>query len=155
MNGKKEKTLLIASYKRRYSEESLKKINKVIEKMRPDKIVIIKIVEVLPTHEVVNATVGMEEKNSMNEKVKSEKKIRADEIALDLVENIKTFDIPTEVCFRTGEHISEEIIKEFDRQDAQIVIIHDKKKGKLDKLFGSSTTEEILEKLNKKRVIKL
>ncbi|MFO8109023.1 MAG: universal stress protein [Thermoplasmata archaeon] len=155
MSEKKGKTLLIASYKRRYSEDAVERIKKIIREMQPERIVIIKLVEERPTKELVDAAVGMEEKSSMQETVKNEKKFRADELAADLFEKIKGFDIPVEVSFRMGDNISDEIMEEFQRQEANLLIIHDKKKGALDKLFGSCTTEEILNKMDKKKLIKL
>ncbi len=155
MKEKKEKIMLIASYKREYSNAALNKILRLIQKMKPDKIVVIKVVEERPTKELVSATVGMEEKTSMQKSIRDEKKIRSDELASDLVKMIKQFDIPIEVYFRIGEQISQEIINEFKRQDANLLIIHDTKKGRLDKLFGSNTTEEIMGELDEERVIRL
>ncbi len=155
MKGKKEKILLIASYKRKYSEYALDKIKKIIQRMEPDKIIIIKVIEERPTKELVDAAVGMEEKTAMLETVKNEKKVRADDMASDIVDIVGSLGIPTDVCFRTGEHISDEIIKEFKKQNADLLIIHDTKKGRLDKLFGSNTTKEIMEELDEERVIRL
>lgn len=155
MVGKKEKIMLIASYKREYSEMAISKIQHLIQKNKPDRIIVIKAVEERATQELVSANVGIEEKLAMLRSIREEKKIRADELASDLIKTLHQMDVPIEVCFRMGERISQEIITEFKRLDADLLVIHDTKKGTMDKIFGSCTTEEILERLDCNKVVKL
>ncbi len=155
MTEKNKKTLLIASYKQKYSKDALQKISKIIQKMQPDRTVIVKVVEEKPTKELVGANVGIEEKNSMTEVIKTDKKLRADELASELLDVIKALDIPTEVCLRMGPNVADEIVKEFKRQKASFLIIHETDKSKLDKLFVGSTAENILNEIDEKRVILL
>ncbi len=155
MKEKKEKIMLIASYKREYSDAALNKIQRLIQKMKPDRIVVIKVVEERQTKELVSASVGMDEKSHMQKSIREEKKICSDELASDLVKTIEQMDIPIEVYFRMGERISQVIVDEFKRQGANLLIIHDTKKGRLDKLFGSNTTKEIMEELDEEMVIRL
>ena len=69
MPGKKKRkklkeinTLLIASYRERYSKKALNEIKRIIYNERPKKIIILKIIEEEPTLELVEANVGIEER---------------------------------------------------------------------------------------------
>ena len=78
---KDEKILLIASYREQYSDKSLQKIREIIQDERPDKIIVLKVIEQQPIPEMVDARVGMKEKNDFLDTVLEEKKNQADEYA--------------------------------------------------------------------------
>lgn len=145
-------TLMIASYRERYNKESLKKIREIINQEKPSQIIILKIIEEEPTPEVVEASLGIEERKDFLESVREEKKSMADKYASDIIEITDQMDIPTEVHLRKGEDISEEIIEEFRRMNVDHVIIHGPKRGSFGKILEGSVTENVKEKLGIKKV---
>ncbi len=149
----KERVLLIASYRVKYGESALKKIKKVILNTEPTKIIITKIIKEEEIPQVVDAKVGIEEKNDFLETVREEKKQQADEYAAEIIELTEAFDIPTEVHLRRGKDIGNEIIDEFEKIDARYVIIHPSHKGVLERLMESSTAKEVMENLPDRRII--
>ncbi len=145
-------TLLIASYRERYSQGSLSKIKKIILDEKPDRIIILKIIKEETTPEVVDATVGIEERKDFLDSVLEEKKIQADEYAADIVDMIEDMNLPVEVHLRKGDEISEEIIEEFDKMDVDHVILHGAHKGPVEKVLEGSTSGNVKEKLGKKKI---
>lgn len=143
----KSSTLLIASYREKYTESSLQKMKKVIENKQPDRIVILKIIKREPTPEVVEAKLGREEMQDFLDSVLEDKKQQADEYASELIDMTDELDIPTEVHLRKGEDIAEEVIKSVREMEADHVVIHTPEKGPLGKLLEGSTGETIKREL--------
>lgn len=150
---KKGRVLLIASYREKYGEAALKKIRSVIQKTKPTKIIITKIIKEEEIPQVVDAKVGIEEKNDFLDTVHEEKKQQADEYAAEIIELTESFDIPTEVHLRKGRDIGNEIIDEFEKIDAKYVVIHPSHKGVLERLMERSTAKEVMENLPDRRII--
>lgn len=148
-----ERNLLVASYREKYSDSGLVKIKNVIKKTKPTKIIITKIIKEEGIPQVVDAKVGIEEKNDFLETVHEEKKQKADDYAADLIKITKKFDIPTEVHLRKGADVGNEIVDEFDKIDAQYLIIHPSHKGLLERLMEGSTAKEVKNNLPEKRII--
>ncbi len=146
------KTLLIASYREKYTDESLLKMKDIIEKERPDRIVILKIIKREPTPEVVEAKIGREEMQDFLDSVLEEKKEKADEYASKLIEMTDEMNPPTEVHLRKGKDVAEEVIKGVRETGADHVVIHTPEKGPLGKLLEGSTGEEIKRDLGEKKI---
>ena len=140
---KDEKILLIASYREQYSDKSLQKIREIIQNERPDKIIVLKVIEQQPIPEMVDARVGMKEKNDFLDTVLEEKKNQADEYAEGILSITDEIDIPTDVHLRKGKEISKEIIEDTELMDADQVIIHGSKKDKLKKFLEGSVAKKV------------
>lgn len=152
---KHEKVLLIASYRKHYKSNSLKKIRTLIKREKPSKIVISKIIEEESPPRVVKASVGIEERQDFLKTVRRERKEKADECASDILKLTDSLDIPTEVHLRKGENISDEIIGECEKVKADDVVIHETDKDTLDKVIEGCTAEEVKERLPTKNVYPL
>ncbi|MGM0404695.1 MAG: hypothetical protein ACQEQM_00955 [Thermoplasmatota archaeon] len=151
-NKKKTESLLIASYGHKYKEESLEKIKKIIRKLHPKRVVILKIIKERPDTGMVDAYLGHEEKEEIDNQVQFTKKQRADEMASDIIEVMDEFEIPYGVYLRTTEDISKEIIEEFERMNIMHVIIHKSIKGKFEKIIDSSIADRVVKKIGKENI---
>ncbi|MFP4609014.1 MAG: universal stress protein [Candidatus Natronoplasma sp.] len=149
------KTLLIASYRERYPEESLDAIRQIIEQEQPEKIIILKLIKEKPSSELVDASMGIEEKKDFLESVREEKRNHADWYAEPLIELIEAFDIPSEVHLRKGESIAAEIIEEFESMDVDHIILHGAKKGPLGKVMEGSVSENVKKGVDTRKVTML
>ena len=145
-------TLLIASYRERYTKESLEKIRNIIMREKPKKIIILKIIEEETTPEVVDATVGIEERQDFLDSVLEKKKMQANEYAADIIDITEDMGVLAEVHLRKGDEISEEIIEEFDKMDVDHVILHGADKGPVEKVLKGSTSSDVRDKLGKKKI---
>ncbi|MGM0510179.1 MAG: universal stress protein [Thermoplasmatota archaeon] len=150
---KKEKVMLIASYREEYNKEALSKIKHLILKEHPDRIIISKIIEDEETPEVVKATVGIEEENDFLDSVLEEKKHQIDEYSVNLIKMAEATGTPTEVRLRKGEEISDEIVSDCENMNVDIVVMHGKKKGMLRTVFEGSTKEKVEKEIPQKNVI--
>ncbi|MFW6196772.1 MAG: hypothetical protein ACOC5D_05490 [Thermoplasmatota archaeon] len=138
-----ERILLIASYREKYTKKSLQKIKNIIEKEKPDKIIVLKVIEQQPIPEMVDARVGMKEKNDFLDTVLEDKKNKADEYAEGILSITDEIDIPTDVHLRKGKEISKEIIEDTELMDAYHIIIHGSKKDKLEKFLEGSVAKKV------------
>jgi len=146
------KTLMIASYRETYSDESLDVIKQIIHQEKPEKIIILKAIEQKTPPEMVDANIGVESKKDFLESVQDEKKEQADRYAKDLIELVKKFDIPADVHLRKGDNVAEEIIDEFKNFDVDHIIIHEPKKGPLGKVIEGSVSENVKKGVNTRKV---
>lgn len=151
-NKEKAGSLLIASYGHKYKEESLEKIKRIIRKLYPKRVVILKTIKERPDTGMVDAYLGHEEKEKINNQVQQTKKQMADEMASDIIEVMDEFEIPYGVYLRTTEDISKEIIDEFDRMNIMHVIIHKSIKGKFEKMIDSSIADRVVKKIGKENI---
>lgn len=148
-------TMLIASYREEYTDESIRKMKDIIEDEQPDRIAILKIIEREPNPGLVEANVGREGMDDFFESVLEEKKEQADEYASRLLDMTEKLDIPTEVHLRKGEDIAEEITEGVRELNADHVVVHTPEKGPVGKFLKGSTVEEIQRILDEKEVILL
>ncbi len=146
------KTLMIASYRENYTEESLDVIRQIINQEKPEKIIVLKAIEQKEPLELVDANIGVESKKDFLESVEKEKKDQADRYAKDLVDLIERFDIPSEVHLRKGADVAKEIIDEFEKLDVDHVIIHEPKRGPLGKVIEGSISENVKKGVDTKKV---
>ena len=149
---KDERILLIASYREQYTNDSLKKIKNIINKEQPDKIIVLKVIEQQPIPEMVDAKVGMKEKNDFLDTVLEEKKNQADEYAEGILSITDESDIPTDVHLRKGKEISEEIIEDTELMDAYHIIIHGSKKDKLKKFLEGSVAKKVKKGMPERKI---
>lgn len=149
------KTLMIASYREKYSPENQKVIRKIIERDKPDKIIVLKIIKEEETREVIDATVGIKEKSDFLDSLREGKKKQAKEYASSILDVTDTIDVPTEVHLRKGCKISEEIITEFENMSIDLVIIHGPEEGVLPNLLEEDISKNVIESLGVKKVIVL
>jgi len=146
------KTLMIASYRENYSQESLDVIGQIIKQEKPEKIIILKAIEQKTPPEMVDANIGVESKKDFLESVQDEKKEQADRYAEDIIDLVEKFDIPVDVHLRKGEDVSKEIIDEFKNFDVDHLIIHEPKKGPLGKVIEGSISENVKKGVNTRKV---
>lgn len=147
-----ERILLIASYREQYTNESLKKIKSIIDEEQPDKIIVLKVIEQHPIPEMVDARVGMKEKNDFLDTVLEEKKSQADKYAEGILTITDESNIPTDVHLRKGEEISEEIIEDTELMDADHIIIHGSKKDKLKKFLEGSVAKKVKKRMPERNI---
>jgi len=154
INNRKEKpkTVLIASYEHKYSKKSLDRIKKIVEKLCPERIMILKIIKEKPDTEIIDAYIGHDEKEKVHTEIQQRKKQQADELASDLINIMDDIEIPYGVHLRTGKDISEEILDVFENQNVVHVIAHRSSKGKLGKLVDPSIADKVTRSLGKSKV---
>ncbi len=146
------KTLMIASYREEYSNEALDAIRQIIDQEQPERIIILKLIEEKPSSELVDATVGLEEKKGFLDSVREEKKNLADRYAKTLVDMVEEFDIQSEVHLRKGNKLAVKIIEEFENMDVDHVILHTPKKGALGKVIEGSISENVKKGVDTRKV---
>ncbi len=152
-NGKKPKVLLITCYKRKYTEESIRKIKKIIDRMKPDRIIILKVIQKEHEIEMVDANVGYGDREKFKEIIKRLKKDDVDELGSQLIKMIDELDVPYEVHFRAGEQISEEIIDEYESINVIRLIMHNSPRSHIDKLIEPSTEDNVVKNISEKKII--
>ncbi|MEF8873185.1 MAG: universal stress protein [Candidatus Thermoplasmatota archaeon] len=145
-------TLMIASYREKYSKEALEVIRQIILQEKPEKIVILKAIEQKKPSEMVDASIGAESKKDFLESVKDEKIELADKYAEDIMDLVEKFNIPSEVHLRKGEDVAEEIIDEFENLDVDHIIMHGPKKGPLGTVIEGSISENVKKGVSTKKV---
>ncbi|MFP4185488.1 MAG: universal stress protein [Candidatus Natronoplasma sp.] len=146
------KTLMIASYRENYTNESLDVIRQIIQQEQPEKIIILKAIEQKTPPEMVDANIGVESKKDFLDSVQEEKKEQADRYAKDIISLVEEFDIPSEVHLRKGENVALEIIDEFESKEVDHIIIHEPKKGPLGKVMEGSISENVKKGVDTKKV---
>ncbi len=146
------KTLMIATYRESYTDEALKAIIDIIEQERPEKIIILKMIEEKNSSELVDANIGLEGKKDFLESVRERKKEQADKYAEEIKELAERFDIPSEVHLRKSDDLGEGIIDEFRDKDVDHVIIHAPKKGAVEKMMEGSIAEDVKKELETRKV---
>ncbi len=146
------KTLMIASYRKNYSKESLEAIRQIILQEKPEKIIVLKAIEQKAPPEMVDANIGVESKKDFLESVQDEKKEQADKYAQDIIELLEIFDIPSEVHLRKGENVADEIIEEFENLNVDHIIIHEPERGPLGKVIEGSISENVKRGVSTKKV---
>ena len=150
---KEPTVLLITCYKRKYTEESLSKIRSIINKIKPDRIIILKVIQKIPDTEMVDANIGYSDREKLKETIERLKKDDADELGSQLIQMIDKLDIPYEVHFRIGDMISEEIVDEYKCVNVIGLIMHRTPRSHIDKLIEPSTEDKVVKKLGKKNII--
>lgn len=153
--SKAVKTLMIATYREEYGEESLDIIRQIIEQEEPEEIIVLKILDEKASSEKVDANIGMESKKDFLESVREEKKKQINSYAEEIVRLVEEFDIPSQVNLRKGENIASEIINEFSERDVDHLIMHGPKKGPLGKIIEGSVSENVKKSLDTEKVTQL
>jgi len=146
------KTLMIASYRENYTNESLDVIKQIIQQEQPEKIIILKAIEQKTPPEMVDANIGVESKKDFLESVKEEKKEQADRYAKDIIDLVEEFDIPSEVHLRKGDDVALEIIDAFENLEVDHIIIHKPKRGPLGKVIEGSVSKNVKKGVDTKKV---
>ncbi|MFW5907774.1 MAG: hypothetical protein ACOCTR_05365, partial [Candidatus Natronoplasma sp.] len=116
--------LLIACYDKPYSEDSLKMIKGTIERKKPTKIIVLKIIEKPEIPDFTEARIGKKTKEDFLDSVTDDKKSQVDDYTEDILEITDKTGIPTEVRFRKAEIIADEIIKDYEKMEVDHLIIH-------------------------------
>ncbi len=150
---KEPTVLLITCYKRQYAAESLSRIRKIIDKIEPNRIVILKVIQKEHDMEMVDANIGYSDREKFKESIKRLKKDDVDELGDQLIEMLEKLDVPYEVHFRVGDQISEEIVDEYESVNVVRLIMHSSPRGHLDKLIEPSTEENVVKSLGKEKII--
>lgn len=154
-NANGEKVLLIASYREKYTSDALQEIADILREEKPDKVIISKIIKETSEPTIFKAMVGKKEREDLCRSISKEKKKQADEISSDLVELVRSMNIPSEVHFRKGKEISQEIIDESEKLQVSKVIIHKGKKNGFERLVQGSVAVSVQQKLPTENVITL
>ncbi len=152
-NGKKPEVLLITCYKRKYTEESIRKIKKIIERLNPQRIIILKVIQKEHDMEMVDANIGYRDREKFKESIKRLKKYDVDELGTQLVSMIDDLGVPYEVHFRAGEQISEEIIDEYKSVNVIRLIMHRSPRSHIDKLIDPCTEDNVVKNISEKKII--
>ena len=145
--GIENNILLIACYEKHYSEPSLEMIKGTIEKEKPTKIIILKIIEEPKIKDKLDSRIGKKASEEFEVSIIKAKKKKVDAYAEDILEIIDETDIPTEIRLRKAEVIADEIIENYERMDIDHIIIHDDDRDLLDRLAKGKIKEEVEEKV--------
>ncbi|MFW6196770.1 MAG: hypothetical protein ACOC5D_05480 [Thermoplasmatota archaeon] len=147
-----EEKLLIACYKKSYTEKSLNLIRKTIEHEAPSKIIVLKVMEEPEVSKKVKSRVGIEAKNDFLDSVIDEKKNKLDEISKEVLSITDKANIPVQVHLRKSKVISNKVLSEFKMRDGDHLIIPNTEKGPFQKLIEGSTKEKIKDEVGMKRI---
>lgn len=153
MENKKPEVLLIACYKRKYTDESLSKIKRIIDKTEPDRIIILKVIQKGHEKEIVDANIGYGNREKLQRTIDRLKKDDVDDLGVQLIKMIESLDIPYEVHLRKGDLISEEIVDMYKEGNITTLIMHTTPRSQIDKLIEPSTEDNVIKKLKKQDII--
>ena len=142
-----DNVLLIACYEKPYTDSSLEIIKGTIEKEKPTKIIILKIIEEPKMRDMLDSRIGKKASENFKESVIEEKKRKVDEYAKEVLKITDETGIPTEVRVRKTELIADEIVENYDRMDIDHIIIHDDDRDLLDRLAKGKVKEEVEEQV--------
>ncbi|MEF8832027.1 MAG: hypothetical protein V5A66_00740 [Candidatus Thermoplasmatota archaeon] len=154
-DGIEENTLLIACYEKPYSEASLEVIRETIQREKPTKIIILKIIEEPQMRDVLDTRIGKKTKEDFIDSVVKDKRKKVDRYAEDILEITDETDIPTEVRVRKAEVIADEIIEDYDKMDIDYMIIHRNERDILDRLAKWRVEEEVEKQIDEEDITTL
>jgi len=83
-----KRVLLIACYKKRYTDESLQKIVSMINDIKPDNVVVLKLIKLARVCELLDANIGYDDMKSFQEYIKDLKKENVDEVGVLLLKTL-------------------------------------------------------------------
>lgn len=144
--------LLIACYKKSYTEKSLKTIKNTIVREAPSKIIILKVIEEPEVSKKVKSRVGIEAREDFFQSVIDEKKTKIDGIAESVLDITDKTDIPVQVHLRKSKVISNKILSEFKLRDGDHLIIPNTEKGPFKRLIEGSTKEKIKDEVGRRKI---
>ncbi len=150
---KEPKVLLIACYRRRYTDESVQKIKKIVEKTEPDRIIILKIIQKKHKMEMVDANVGYGAREKVKQSIERLKKNDIDELGDQIIEMIDKMNIPYEVHLRAGDLISKEIVDMYENVNTVQLIIHSSPRDTIDKIIDPGTEDNVIKRLGEEKII--
>lgn len=151
----KKNILMIACYESPYSEKSLKIIKATIEKEKPSKIVILKIIQRPHIENVIDTRIGKKSEEEFLETVVQEKRKEVDSYAEDVLKVTKKFEIPTEVRLRKAERIADKIIEQSEEMKIDHIIIQDSDRDILEKLAKGNIEKRVKEEFEEEGVTEL
>ncbi|MFP4185492.1 MAG: hypothetical protein ACLFSM_04725 [Thermoplasmata archaeon] len=151
----KKNILMIVCYESPYSEKSLKIIKATIEKEKPSKIVILKIIQRPHIENVIDTRIGKKSEEEFLETVVQEKRKEVDSYAEDVLKVTKKFEIPTEVRLRKAERIADKIIEQSEEMKIDHIIIQDSDRDILEKLAKGNIEKRVKEEFEEEGVTEL
>ncbi|MFO7677841.1 MAG: hypothetical protein R6V50_05625 [Thermoplasmatota archaeon] len=149
---KEKRVLLIACYKKRYTNESLQQIVSIINDIKPDSVIILKLIKTVRVCELLDANIGFGDLQKFQQYIKQFKKEDVDEVGVLLIKTINKLGIPYDVHVRVGENISQQILNEFNSMNVVHLIMHPPSKGFFQKLIEASAEDFIYKILGKNKV---
>lgn len=147
-----KRVLLIACYKKRYTDESLQKIVSMINDIKPDNVVVLKLIKLERVCELLDANIGYDDMKKFQEYIKDLKKENADEVGVLLIKTIEKLGVAYDVHVRAGDNISKEILNEFNSMNVVHLIMHPPSKGFFQKILEASAEDFIYKILGKNKV---
>ncbi|MBS3816789.1 MAG: hypothetical protein KGY76_04410 [Candidatus Thermoplasmatota archaeon] len=144
--------LLITCYEKPYSKRSLKMIKGIIDKERPSKIIILKIIEEPKVPDMASSRIGGKAEDDFLQSVVNNKKEKVDEYTDKILEMTDKTDIPTEVRLRKAELIADEIVKDYNKMEIDHLIIHDTDRDLLERLRRGKIEDTVEEEVDSKDI---
>ncbi len=135
--------LLIACYEKPYSKRSLEMIKGTIEREKPTKIIILKMVEEPEVPDFADARIGKKTKEDFQESVIENQKSKVDDYTQDVLKITGETGIPTEVHFRKVEVIADEIVKDYEMMEIDHLILHDANRDLLERLKKGKVEKDV------------
>jgi len=142
MNKKTNKNVLIACYRSPYNKESIDKIEKLIQKKKPDKIIVLIISETKKSSGTIESYLGKKDVNKLKGQYEKDQEIRSSGYSDKIIELTKKFDIPTEKIIKKGE-ASKIILEAVEKYNPFHVIIHPSDKSNVDKILSGSVEDKV------------
>lgn len=141
-NKQNDKDILIACYRKPYSKESLEIIRKLLKKMKPSKVIILRISELRKSSGTVSSYLGSKDQKTLQRHYEEDQSIRATGYTEDIVELAKKMNIPVEIITKKGA-ASKIILHEVKQRHPLHIIIHPSEKSKMDELLTGSVEQEV------------
>ncbi len=154
-NGLEDDVLLITCYEKPYSKTSLKVIKRTIQKEKPAKIIILKLIEVPEMRDMFDTRIGKKRKEDFIDSVVNDKRKQLDDYTEDLLKITDRTDIPTEVRTRKAKVIADEIVKDYEKMDVGHMILHDNDRALLDRLAKGKVKDKVKKRVDEKKVTSL
>ncbi|MFW6063939.1 MAG: hypothetical protein ACOC8Y_00005 [Candidatus Natronoplasma sp.] len=154
-NDEGRNILMIACYESPYSEKSLKMIKTTIEKEKPSKIIILKMIERPHIENVIDTRIGKKAEEDFLKTLMEEKKKEVDAYAEDVLKVTKKSGIPTEVRLRKADRIADKIIEQSEEMKIDHIIIQDSDRDILEKLVKGNIEKRVKEKFEDEDVTEL
>ncbi len=138
-----ENVLLIACYEKPFSKKALKRIRGTIEKEKPTKIIVLKIVEEPEVPDFADEQIGDKTREEFEDSVVKDKKTQVDSYTKDVLKITDETGIPTEVRFRKADLIADEIVNDYEKMEVDHLIIHKGDKDLLERLRKGEVEKDV------------
>jgi hypothetical protein len=141
-NNKQEKTVIIACYRRPYTEKSLSSIKDLLKEEKTKKVIILSIAESKKSSPNVESYLGLRDVKNLKDKIEEDKTIRAARYTDKIIDICKKLDTKCEKIEKKGK-AAKIILEEAKEYKPSHIVIHRSDKSRIDKHLSGSVKDEV------------